>query len=201
MKRYIVKLSLLSLLGLLLAIPSSASPIRVYSLNLSGASVSVIDTETNQVVHTITGIPWPRGSAFSPDGRFIYVCSEEEHNLYVVDTTTYAITNKVHLNGHPSGSLVITRDGNHLLVPKNPYYGLAIDHHDAPDTAGIDVVDLRSLKVIKSIPMKEAVHDLFISPDGKYVIAGSAKGQASEAYGLAVWDLVGVLFQISENCE
>jgi YVTN family beta-propeller protein len=171
MKRYF---SCLCVSWLLLAMPLRAGSARIYSLNIDGASVTVIDPETNKVVDTITGIPWPRGASFSPDGSRAYICSEEEHTLDVVDTKTDKIVQKVHLSGHPSGSLVTTKDGRYVLVPMNPFYGLALQHHDPDNSGGVDVVDTASLARIKTIPMKEAVHDLFRTPDGKYALAGSA---------------------------
>src|SRR5579872_4849695 len=116
MKRYFAKPSFLWIvLFILPAMPLAASSARVYALNIDGASVTVIDPATNKVVDTIRGIPWPRGAAFSPDGGLAYICSEEEHTLDVVDTKTWEMTKKVHLSGHPSGSLVTTKDGKYVL--------------------------------------------------------------------------------------
>ena len=167
----------LSCLLFLLALPVAASSARVYALNIDGATVSVIDPATDKVVHTISGIPWPRGATFSLDGSKAYICSEQEHTLDVIETKGFEIVKKVHLSGHPSGSLAITTDGKYVLVPMNPFYGLALEHHDPEDSGGVDIVDAGSLERVKTIHMKEAVHDLFISPDGKYVIAGSATAQ------------------------
>ena len=175
MKKYFGKLRFFWIvLWIVPALPLSASSARIYSLNIDGASVTVIDPVTNKVVTTIEGIPWPRGAAFSSDGSFAYICSEEEHTLDVVDTKTWEITKKVHLSGHPSGSLVTTKDGKYVMVPMNPFYGLALKHHDPVETGGVDIVDTSSLERVKTLPMKEAVHDLFITPDGKHVLAGSA---------------------------
>ncbi|MGH9644531.1 MAG: YncE family protein, partial [Terriglobales bacterium] len=165
---------ILTFVWILLVLPLAAKSFRVYTLNIDGNTVSVIDPVTNKVVHTIDSIPWPRGSSFSPDGSRAYICSESEHTVDVVDTKTFDIIKKVKLSGHPSGSLVITKDGKHLLVPMNPFYGLALTHHDPADSGGVDVIDTASLERVKTLPIKDAVHDLFRSPDGKYAIAGSA---------------------------
>jgi YVTN family beta-propeller protein len=158
-------------------------------LNIDGATVSVIDPATDKVVHTISGIPWPRGGAFSPDGSKAYICSEEEHTLDVIDTSTFEIVKKVRLSGHPSGSLVITKDGKNVLVPMNPFYGLALKHHDPASSGGVDIVDTTSFERVKTLPMKEAVHDLFISPDGKYAIAGSATANFATVINLQTFEL------------
>src|SRR4029077_20583369 len=37
----------------------------------------------------------------------------------------------------------------------------------------VDVIDTTSLEKVKSIPVKGAVHNTYVTPDGKYVISGS----------------------------
>src|SRR6202040_65271 len=37
----------------------------------------------------------------------------------------------------------------------------------------VDVIDTTSLKNVKSIPVKGAVHNTYVTPDGKYVVSGS----------------------------
>lgn len=173
MKRYFGRLSFL---WILLAMPLAASSVRIYALNIDGASISVIDPLTNKVVQTINGIPWPRGIAFSPDGALAYICSEEEHTLDVVDTKAGEIIKKVPLSGHPAGSLGITKDGKRVLLGLNPFYGLALKHNDPEDSGGVDIIDTTSLQRIKTVPVKEGIHDVFVTPDGKYAIAGAATG-------------------------
>jgi YVTN family beta-propeller protein len=173
MKKYFVRLSFF---WILLAMPLAARSARIYTLNIDGGSVTVIDPLTNKVVQTIYGIPWPRGVAFSPDGGLIYIGSEEEHTLDVVDTKTGQIIKKVPLSGHPAGSFGITKDGKRILIGLNPFYGLALKHNDPEDSGGVDIVDTTSLKRVKTIPIKEGIHDVFMTPDGKYAVVGAATG-------------------------
>ena len=46
----------------------------------------------------------------------------------------------------------------------------------AAPSGGIDVIDATSLTKVKTIPIKGGIHDLNISPDGKYMVAGGARG-------------------------
>jgi YVTN family beta-propeller protein len=46
----------------------------------------------------------------------------------------------------------------------------------AQPNGGVDVIDTVSLEKVKSIALKGGVHDLNVTPDGKYVIAGSSRG-------------------------
>ena len=42
----------------------------------------------------------------------------------------------------------------------------------------VDVVDTQSLSVVKSIPIKGAVHNTYVTPDGRYVVAATVAGKA-----------------------
>jgi hypothetical protein len=43
----------------------------------------------------------------------------------------------------------------------------------AQPSGGVDVVDVASLEKIKTIPIPGGIHDLYLTPDGKYVVAGA----------------------------
>jgi YVTN family beta-propeller protein len=52
----------------------------------------------------------------------------------------------------------------------------------------VDVIDTVSLQNVKTIPMRGGVHDLNVTPDGKYVIAGSSRGAKPPANTMNVID-------------
>jgi YVTN family beta-propeller protein len=68
------------------------------------------------------------------------------------------------LSGHPN-NIAIGKDGRHV------YVSIAV----AP--GAVDVIDTVSLQRVKSIPVKGAVHNTYVTPDGKYVVAGSIAGK------------------------
>jgi DNA-binding beta-propeller fold protein YncE len=41
----------------------------------------------------------------------------------------------------------------------------------------VDVIDTASLQKIKTVPTKGGIHNLYVTPDGKYVVAGSPRGK------------------------
>jgi YVTN family beta-propeller protein len=90
------------------------------------------------------------------------------------------VTKSIPLTGHPN-NISISKDGRRV------YVGIAV----AP--GAVDVVDTISMERVKSIPVKGAVHNTYVTPDGKYVISGSIPSKtltvidaASEA---PVWSL------------
>jgi YVTN family beta-propeller protein len=180
----------LSFLGILLAMPMAASAAQIYVTNINDASVSVIDAGTNQVVQTIHGIGIPRGACFSPDGKLAYIVSEEEHTLDVVDRQTTRIINKVQLSSHP-GMPAMTKDGKYILIGLNPYLGYQYGHKDPEDSGGEDIVDLTTLKLIKTLPIKEGIHDTFITPDDKYAILGADHGTFAQIVDLKTMEPAG----------
>jgi YVTN family beta-propeller protein len=186
MKRAICRLSCLCII---LAMPLAASTSRIYVLALNSDTIDVIDPLTNKVVQTIRGVPKPLQAAFSPDGSYAYISSEaSEHNLYVVDTKTGGIIHKVLLSGRPCMP-AITRDGKRIFVtiedpgPAVPIAEDPLQYHHwdnrnrvSVNGGAVDIVDATTLKVVKTIRMRGpgggAMHDIFLSPDGKYMLAG-----------------------------
>jgi YVTN family beta-propeller protein len=65
----------------------------VYSGNLKGNSLSVIDTATATVVATVTGLDEPRQAiAFSKDGKRAFVLNRDL-SIAVIDRSSNAVTN------------------------------------------------------------------------------------------------------------
>src|SRR5215813_7567425 len=151
-------------LPLALVLPLAASSIRIYQTNSAGDDVDIIDPATNKVVQKIQGIEVPHGVALSPDGTRAYISCEAESTLWATEAKTGKVIAKVPLTGHPN-NISISKDGKRVFV------GIAV----AP--GAVDVIDTASLKNIKSIPVKGAVHNTYVTPDGKFVVAGSVAGK------------------------
>lgn len=169
--------------------PTAASTSRIYVLAIDRDTVDVIDPSINKVVQTIRGVPKPLQAAFSPDGSRAYITSEtSEHNLYVVDTKTGEIVQKVLLSGRPCMP-AITRDGKRIFVtiedpgPPIPIADDPLQYHHwdnrnrvSVNGGAVDIVDATTLKLVKTIQMRGpgggAMHDIFLSPDGKTMLAG-----------------------------
>ena len=151
-------------LPLLLALPLAASSVRIFQTNSAGDDVHVIDPATNKVVMKVTGIEVPHGVAFSPDGTRAYLSCEAESTLWAADTKTGKLLGKATLSGHPN-NISVSKDGKRVFV------AIAV----AP--GAVDVIETASMKNVKSIPVKGAVHNTYVTPDGKFVIAGSVAGK------------------------
>ena len=137
----------------------------IYVTNSAGDTIDVIDPTVNTVVQVIHGIELPHGITFSPDGARVYVSNELESVLDVVDRKSGEILKKVLLSGRPN-NIAITKDGRRILV------GIR-----APQGA-LDVIETASMTRGKSISV-DSVHNVYVTPDGKYTVSGSLEGQSA----------------------
>lgn len=149
-----------SYFSFLIALPLMAGSVRVYQTNSAGDAVDIIDPATNKVVLQVTGIEVPHGVTFAPDGSKAYITCESESTLWATDTKTGKLIAKAKLSGHPN-NLSVSKDGRYA------YVGIAV----AP--GAVDVIDTSAMKLVKSVPVKGAVHNVYTTPDGKFFIAGS----------------------------
>ncbi len=69
----------------------SADGSRAYVTNWGSHTVSVIDTHSNRVIHTITGLNTPYRLTLHPDGSRLYVGNRGAKTISVISTTTHAI--------------------------------------------------------------------------------------------------------------
>jgi YVTN family beta-propeller protein len=142
----------------------------IYVTNSAGDTIDVIDPTSNTVVQVIHGIELPHGITFSPDGARVYVSNESESVLDVVDRKSGEILKKVPLSGRPN-NIAITKDGRRVLV------GIR-----APQGA-LDVINTGSLNLARTIPV-DSVHNVYITPDGRYAVSGSLEGQSATVIDL-----------------
>src|SRR4030095_16392893 len=141
-----------------------ADKVRIIQTNSAGDNVHLIDPATNKVVGEIKGIEVSHGAAAAPDGTRIYVSNEADHTLDVVDVKTLKVSKKIKLSGRPN-NIAIGKDGRRVFV------SVAV----APGAG--DVIDTASQTLAKSIPVRGAVHNTYVTPDGKYAVAGSIQGR------------------------
>src|ERR1700681_18311 len=147
---------------------------RIVQTNSAGDNIHIIDPATNKVVGEIRGVEAPHGVTVAPDGSQIYVSEQSTNTLTVVDGKTLQVTKRIPLSGNPN-LIDITPDGRQI------YVAIALSWNDVSEfpqikaaaSGGVDVIDTASLQNIKTIPLKGGIHDLNVTPDGKFVVAGA----------------------------
>jgi YVTN family beta-propeller protein len=155
-----------------------AAQLRILQTNSAGDNINIIDPATNKVVGEIKGIEANHGIAVSPDGSRIYVSVESmEKVLNVVDGKTLEVIKRIPLSG-VANLVDMTPDGRTVYVAIAQEWDdlSAFPQIKAQPNGGVDVIDTVSLEKVKTIALKGGVHDLNVTPDGKYLIAGSSRG-------------------------
>ncbi len=151
---------------------------RIYVTNSAADTIDVVDSRTNKVVQVIRGIELPHGVTFSPDGSRVYISNESESVLDVIDRKTGDILQKVALSDRPN-NLTITKDGSRVLVGIRANPGM------------VDVIDTKLLRRTNTIPVDGSVHNVYVTPDGKYAVSGSIENKAATVIDLqtekAIW--------------
>ncbi len=158
---------------------ASAETVRIYITNSAGDSIHIIDPATNTVVQEIKNYVGAHGVDFSPDGSKVYVTNELTETLDVLDPKTGELIKRVALSGHPN-IVAADKAGNRIVV--------AI----ARGKGGLDVIDAQTLTLKKTIPSAR-LHDIYITPDQKYVIGGSIPSKMFYTFDLekeeVAWEL------------
>jgi YVTN family beta-propeller protein len=152
--------------------PVATSLSLIYVTNSAADTIDVVEPVTNKVVQVIRGIELPHGINFSPDGTRVYVSNESESVLDVVDRASGKITNKIELSARPN-NIAISKDGRRVLVGIRTLPG------------AVDVIDTTSLARVKTIPVNRSVHNIYVTPDGKYAVVGSIESKSATVIDLA----------------
>ena len=164
--------------------------LRIIQTNSAGDNIHIIDPASNKVVGEIKGIEASHGIAVAPDGSRIYVSEEAQKTLDVVDGKTLEVVKRIPLSGGVPNLIALTPDGRWIYVAIRPTWD-DVSHFPqikAHDNGGVDVIDTSSLQNVKTIPIKGGIHDLYATPDGKYVVGGIARDNVPPVNMMTVID-------------
>ena len=154
-----------------------AAKLRIVQTNSAGDVVSIIDPATNKVVGEIKGIEGAHGITAAKDGSRIYITEEDQKTLDVIDGKTLQLTKRVPLSGVPNLVQLTPNERSLYVSITNIFNDLSnFPEIKAGPSGGVDVIDAASLEKVKTIPIRGGIHDMYVTPDGKYVVAGGARG-------------------------
>jgi YVTN family beta-propeller protein len=132
--------------------------------NFYGASVSVISTQTWQVIKTIATPPGPHSVVIAPNGHTVYVACYLGHAVVALDVATQAIVGTIDFPAQtkPYG-LAISPDGRYLYASDN--FG-----------GWLYTADTAARRVITSVPIGKSPALIARSPDAHtlYVANGGS---------------------------
>jgi YVTN family beta-propeller protein len=124
-----------------------------------GTSIDVIDIKERKLAYSIDlGKPLrPHMPAFGPDG-LLYVTAELANALDVIDPATRKVVAEIP-TGQPESHMFVIRPG-----PDDPTAYITNVH-----AGTVSVVNLKSRKLVTTIPVAKTVQRISIQPDGLYV--------------------------------
>jgi YVTN family beta-propeller protein len=145
-------------------IPVGANPIAVglsadgslaYVANLNSNSLSVVDTDIDEVVATITGISTPRDVDATPDGRYVLVVNQSTNRVTVLDASNYSIVASIPVGSFPC-AISIAPDGSAAYVTNRM-------------SNNVSIIDLSTFAVT-NVAVGTFACDVMVSPDGRWAV-------------------------------
>jgi PQQ-dependent catabolism-associated beta-propeller protein len=179
--------AILALLGCaaLLGVPAPVDAGRAYVSNEDGHTVTVIDTDKNEVIETVQVGKRPRGVKLSHDATRLYVavsglpkcppsipdeeCAKLERDLKadgvaIIDTRTLKLVELLKAGSDPE-QFDLSADGKLLFVANE-------------DTGQATVLDVHDGTIKAQIPVGREPEGVSVSPDGKWVLVTNESDNA-----------------------
>ena len=150
--------------------------VRILQSNNAGTIQHVIDPELNEVVGLIRGCPNPHNLTMHPDALYYYCANEQDHTVDVFDTKTLELVEQIELSQRPNKVAVNKKHrkiyagiARRSMNPIGP--GVEVDPNRV-SPALVDVIDIDTHETVKSIEVHYPVHNVFVTPDERWVVAG-----------------------------
>ncbi|MCD8265172.1 MAG: YVTN family beta-propeller repeat-containing protein [Tannerellaceae bacterium] len=142
----------------------------------STGKLHIINLETGETEATIAVGSGACHPMFGPDGKTIYVCNQFSTTVMEVDPVARQVLRSVKVLREPK-SAVFSKDGKYLFVANY----LPNQRADVDVVASsVSVIDVKSFTKVKDILLangSNALRDMCITPDGKYVYVSHNLGR------------------------
>lgn len=134
---------------------SAVAKQKLYVLSSEGQDVTVIDVATNRIIGHIEVGDRPHGIAAPRSQDVLYIATEHDNGLTVIDPYTDTVIKKYSIFGRRPNEIDITSDGRFIYFPilKDGVY---------------QVFDTVEEKVVAEFPTDGLPHNAVISPDDRF---------------------------------
>jgi YVTN family beta-propeller protein len=180
---------------LMFTIAALAGP-NAYVANEKSGTLSIVDTERDELIGEVRAGTKPRGMAVSRDGKLLYVSDQTANALLVVDLSSRKVVNKIDLGESPEG-VSSSPDGRWIVAAveltnsvafvdagrgalafsvktrgKNPEHAVFSPDGrwlfvSAEDADTLDVVDVARREQVAEIKVGRRPRGIAFTPDGK----------------------------------
>jgi YVTN family beta-propeller protein len=150
--------------------------VRILQSNNAGNIHHIIDPAVNRVVGIIRGCPHAHNLTVHPDGRYYYCANEQQKTVDVFDTKTLTLVQQIPLSERPN-KIAVNKKHRKIYAGIVRRTAKALGPGFKPRdnnsmAAVVDVIDIDTHKVIRSIAVHHPVHNTYMTPDDNYVVAG-----------------------------
>jgi DNA-binding beta-propeller fold protein YncE len=147
--------------------------VRILQSNNGGTVHHIIDPASNQVVGLIRGCPHAHNLTVHPDGLYYYCANEQERTVDVFDTRSLQLVQQIPLSERPNKIVVNKKHRKiYAAIVNRTQKAAGPDFRGATPAAVVDVIDIATHRVVRSIPVHHPVHNVFVTPDESEVVAG-----------------------------
>ena len=150
--------------------------VRILQSNNAGNTHHIIDPSINQVVGIIRGCPHAHNLTVHPDGLYYYCANEQDKTVDVFDTKSLQLVQQIPLSERPNKIAVNKKHRKiyaGIVNPTAKVAGPGFQMREGKSLASVvDVIDISTHKVIKSVPVHHPVHNTYVTPDENFVVAG-----------------------------
>jgi len=155
------------------AAPTSATiqtPVRAPVVPAPSVAVPTFDGSPIEVG------PTPGFATISPDGRLVYIANRDAGFVTVVDTTVNKRVAEIPIPAGPPQFIAFTPDGSRAYV----------SIYNAKKTINLTaVLDTRTVKLLRTIPVDKKPYALAVSPDQRFVYVPSHDAGAIDIIDIA----------------
>ena len=157
-----------------------------YTANIESGTVSVLDLRERKLIDVVPVSGQVQRISISTDDEDIFTADQTQPRLAIINAVHRTLRGWVALPdiGYGSGS---TPDGTRLLVT-------------LPNSSCLAVIDLRSLKIIRSIAVPRGPHEVLISPDGTTAYVACITAGAVAMIDLKTWSVKHVT-KVGKLCD
>ena len=127
-----------------------------WSSDTSNDEVIFYDLKAEKIDGRVEVSTWPAHTAFSRDGKLVYVSGETAGDVTVIDVATRAVVARIVHGGGDAMGLALTADGKTLYAA-------------AGENKAILKIDTATQKIRGEIPLPGVVHEATLTLDGRYL--------------------------------
>jgi len=146
---------------------------KIYTANLEGKSVSIIDRRAN-TVRSIAFESSQIGMDVSPNGREVWVHRMEKQQISVIDVATDKVVATFESGGQGFGRVKFTPDGKYVLVPQS-------------ESKNLVVFEAASRRLLETILLSSSPKVITVSPDSKRAFITSPSTDQAMVIDLVTW--------------